>query len=112
MTALSLDAKILDKNNKGTITWIILDTLVRSKDNIYIWKNEARPIGWVGDHGLVREALERVQTVVRLMLETMGLEFHDDLFPQWWEAWDLYGWQGIIPGSATDGRLWSKFDKL
>ena len=41
-----------------------------------------------------------------------ALEFHADLFPQWWEVFDLYGWQGIVPESAADRALWSKFDKL
>ena len=89
---LFLDAKILHTNNNGTITWIILDTLDRTKHRIFYWKNEARPIGWVGDHAVVRGPLQRVQTVVRLLLETMALEFHDDLFPQWWEVFDLHGW--------------------
>jgi len=50
------------------------------------------------------------------MLETMRLEFHDDLFPQWWEVFDLHVWQGIIPDSETqtagERALWSKFNKL
>ena len=50
--------------------------------------------------------------MARLLLETLNLEFDASLFPQWWEVFDLYGWQGIVLESAADRALWSKFDKL
>ena len=38
MTALFLDAKILHKNNNGTITWTILDTLEKSSNTIFLYE--------------------------------------------------------------------------
>jgi len=107
---LYLRARILHKSNEGTITAIILKTLANSRATFF-WKNEVKTLGWVGDHGAVRRALKRVQTIARLLIDTLEMEFHDDLFPQWWEFFDLYDWQSVEPANGMT-RLWSKFNKL
>ena len=108
---LFFTGRILHKASTSTVTAIVLQQL-SNKRATFVWKNEVRSFGWVGDHAAVRRALRRVQTLTRLLIECLQLEFHDDLFPQWWEAFDLYCWQGVSPGSSEDARLWSKFNKL
>mgnify|MGYP003330240803 CR=1 FL=1 len=56
--------------------------------------------------------LRCVQKVVVLLIETLEAEFHDDLFPQWWEVFDLYAWDHAASGSGAEQILWTKFNKL
>ena len=56
--------------------------------------------------------LRCVQKVVVLLIETLEAEFHDDLFPQWWEVFALYAWDHAASGSGVEQLLWTKFNKL
>ena len=56
--------------------------------------------------------LRCVQKIVVLLIETLEAEFHDDLFPQWWEVFDLYAWQNAAPNSPAEQALCAKFNKL
>ena len=56
--------------------------------------------------------MSRVQTLASLLIDTLSLEFHDDLSPQWWEVFDLYSWQGVVPESSTGTRLRDELNKL
>jgi hypothetical protein len=66
----------------------------------------------VTHHDGVLRALQTVQKIVLLLIETLEAEFHDDLFPQWWEVFDLYAWYLAASGSLDEQRLWAKFNKL
>ena len=53
-----------------------------------------------------------MQTVVRLLIHTLKQEFHDSLFPQWWEIFDIQSWLDAPPNSRTEDALWTKFNNL
>ena len=64
----------------------------------------------MGNHAAVRQALARVQTAARLLLETLAAEFNDCLFPQAWEIFDLRSWEGA--SVAGRQRLMDKFSTI
>ena len=80
--------RVFHKSSTNTVTAIILKTLSHKKATFF-WRNEARTFGPVTNHAAVLRSLRRVQTVARLLLDTLRLEFHDSLFPQWWEVFDF-----------------------
>lgn len=108
---LFMKAMILHRTNAGTVSAIVLQTLANSRATFF-WRDEVRSLSWVGNREAVRRAMRRVQTVARLLLETLELEFHDDLFPQWWEIFDLSSWLEVREDSPAEVALWSKFNKL
>ena len=109
---LFMEGKILHASNQETVTGIILRTLAGRKASFF-WKDQVRTIGGgVANLAAVRFALKRVQTMARLLLETLDLEFNDALFPQAWEIFDLHTWQGVTPDSPTDRKLVAKFSSI
>ena len=111
LNRLILEGRILHKSNTNTVTGIILETLA-SKKATFFWRDQARTLGPVSKHDAVLRALKRVQTCARLLIETIDLEFHDSLLPQWWEVFDLYGWQNVVPGQEAEVDLQLKLTKL
>jgi len=109
---LYVEGRILHESNTGTVTAIILQTLAQNAGKTFFWKDKSRTFAEVAHHDSVLGALRRVQKIVFLLIETLEAEFHDDLFPQWWEIFDLYAWDHAAPGSQDEQRLWAKFNKL
>ena len=100
----------MHKSNTTTVVGIILATLAGRRATFF-WKDQTRTIGgWVGNHAAVRQALARVQTAARLLLETLAAEFNDCLFPQAWEIFDLRSWEGA--SVAGRQRLMDKFSTI
>ena len=109
---LFMEGTILHESNEASVTGIIIATLSGPKATFF-WGEDVRTMGaWVGNHAAVRQALQRVQTAARLLLETLAAEFDDRLFPQAWEIFDLGSWLGVAADSPTDKRLMDKFSTI